>query len=563
MTRFKNLDGSGPNASAMVFRWAVLDRIRGRRRQSPGTAAVPSVVPDVERLRTPPAAGEPGRITWLGHASWLVQLDGTSLLIDPVFGERISYVIRRNGPAPLRPAQLPRIDRTLVSHNHYDHYDRPSVLAAGAPVLTGVGLGKGLPLPVRGLGWWETERIGESVRVSFVPSQHWSRRGLFDVNQTLWGGFVIEGSRSRIYHAGDTAYFEGFAQIGARFPGIDAALLPIGAYDPAWFMEKQHMNPEQAVQAFVDLGAGHFVAMHWGTFKLTDEPLDEPPQRASGIAAGSRANGCTFPPPARRWISPRCCRLAPMRSRNPLADVPPEEFVKARDALVRKLRDEGQAEEARRVAALRRPSTALWIVNQLGRRAPRDVEALIEASQRAQRAQLQGSGSDELRDAMHAQREAMRRLLEEADKAARDAGTALTLELQRRIQDTVQSAATSEPEALRAGALEHELSAAGFGALLSGTAAVAAKAADRKRGFEERADEQKRRVAEKRERMLREREVQRAQQIARRLAVRAEQLERFSAQARQSAEKARTKARKSREAADAAAARLLELRGRS
>src|SRR2546430_15002542 len=110
----------------MVLRWAVLDRIRGRRRRSPATAAVPSVVPDVERLRIPPAAGQPGRITWLGHASWLVQLDGTSLLIDPVFGERISYVIRRNGPAPLRPAQLPRIDRTLVTHNHYDHYDRPS-----------------------------------------------------------------------------------------------------------------------------------------------------------------------------------------------------------------------------------------------------------------------------------------------------------------------------------------------------------------------------------------------------------------------------------------------------
>lgn len=279
MTRFKNLDGSGPNAAAMVFRWAVLDRIRGRRRRSPDTAAVPSVLPDLERLRTPPAAGEPGRITWLGHASWLVQLDGASLLIDPVFGERISYVIRRNGRAPLRPAQLPRIDRTLVSHNHYDHYDRPSVLAAGAPVLTGVGLGKELPLPVRGLGWWETERIGENVRVTFVPSQHWSRRGLFDVNQTLWGGFVIEGSRSRIYHSGDTAYFEGFAQIGARYPAIDAALLPIGAYDPAWFMEKQHMNPEQAVQAFVDLRARHFVAMHWGTFKLTDEPLDEPPRR--------------------------------------------------------------------------------------------------------------------------------------------------------------------------------------------------------------------------------------------------------------------------------------------
>jgi L-ascorbate metabolism protein UlaG (beta-lactamase superfamily) len=115
--------------------------------------------------------------------------------------------------------------------------------------------------------------------VTFVPSQHWSRRGLFDTNQALWGGFVIEGSRSRLYHAGDTAWFEGFREIGNRFPGLDAALLPIGAYDPPWFMERQHMNPEQAVQAFVDLGARRFVAMHWGTFKLTDEPLEEPPQR--------------------------------------------------------------------------------------------------------------------------------------------------------------------------------------------------------------------------------------------------------------------------------------------
>jgi len=252
-----------------------------------------------------------------------------------------------------------------------------------------------------------------------------------------------------------------------------------------------------------------------------------------------------------------------MRPRNPLAEVPPDEFVKARDALVRKLRDEGQTEEARRIAALRRPSTALWIVNQLARRDSRAVDALIEASQRAQQAQLHGGGSDELRDAMHAQRETMRRLLGEADKAARDAGTALTLELQRRIQDTVQTAATAEPDALRAGTLEHELSPAGFGALLSGTAAVVAKAAERRQGFQARVDEQKRRVAEKRERILREREVQRAQQISRRLAARAEQLERFSAQARQAAEKAQAKARESRQAADAAAARLLQLRGRS
>jgi L-ascorbate metabolism protein UlaG (beta-lactamase superfamily) len=279
MPRFVNLDGSGPNAGTMVFRWAVFDRLIGRRRKSPRTAVVPAVAPDPTRLQTPPAPGEPARITWLGHASWLVQLDGASLLIDPIFGERISYVIVRNVPAPLQPGQLPRIDATLVSHSHYDHYDRPSVLAVGAPVIAGTGLGKGLPLQVRELGWWDADWINDRVRVTFVPSQHWSRRGLFDVNETLWGGFVIEGSRSRIYHAGDTAYFDGFARIGARFPALDAALLPIGAYDPAWFMEKQHMNPEQAVQAFLDLGARRCVAMHWGTFKLTDEPLLEPPQR--------------------------------------------------------------------------------------------------------------------------------------------------------------------------------------------------------------------------------------------------------------------------------------------
>ena len=128
------------------------------------------------------------------------------------------------------------------------------------------------------LGWWATERIGP-VRITFVPAQHWSRRGVFDANQMLWGGFIIEGSSARIYHSGDTAFFDGFGEIGRRLGPIDAALLPIGAYDPAWFMERQHMNPEQAVQAFADLGARTFFAMHWGTFKLTDEPLLEPPQR--------------------------------------------------------------------------------------------------------------------------------------------------------------------------------------------------------------------------------------------------------------------------------------------
>ena len=128
------------------------------------------------------------------------------------------------------------------------------------------------------LDWWQSVDLG-SIKVTFVPAQHWSRRGIFDANDTLWGGFVVEGGSACIYHSGDTAYFAGFSEIGRRFPLIDAALLPIGAYEPAWFMEKQHMNPEQAVQAYLDLGARTFFAMHWGTFKLTYEALDEPPRR--------------------------------------------------------------------------------------------------------------------------------------------------------------------------------------------------------------------------------------------------------------------------------------------
>jgi L-ascorbate metabolism protein UlaG (beta-lactamase superfamily) len=278
--RFVNLDGSGPKSFAAVLKWAVLDRILGKRRKSPDRAPVPKVEPDLARLATPPGPGEGARVTWIGHATFLVQLDGVSLLTDPILSDKVGGIVPRNVAPGIPLEKLPRIDAALVSHSHYDHLDLPTLKRLDAPIYAGLGLRKVLRkegLSCTELGWWQSARLG-GVEITFVPAQHWSRRAIGDANRTLWGGFLVKGSSATLYHAGDTAYFSGFREIGRRFR-IDAALLPIGAYDPAWFMSPQHMNPEEALQAFQDLGAATFFAMHWGTFKLADEPLDEPPLR--------------------------------------------------------------------------------------------------------------------------------------------------------------------------------------------------------------------------------------------------------------------------------------------
>ena len=145
------------------------------------------------------------------------------------------------------------------------------------------------------LDWWQSHRVG-ALEITAVPARHWSMRAPWNRNEALWGGFVFRGPEGAAYHSGDTALFDGFAEIGQRTGPLDWALLPIGAYEPRWFMEPQHMNPEDAGQAFERLGARHLVAMHWGTFKLTDEPLGEPPAR---IARYFEEHGLD---PARLWI---------------------------------------------------------------------------------------------------------------------------------------------------------------------------------------------------------------------------------------------------------------------
>lgn len=223
-------------------------------------------------------------MTWIGHASFLCQLGGESVLVDPVFAERVGWIYRRYGRPGLEPAQLPPLTAALVSHNHYDHLDLASLrsLPVGVPVIVPTGLAgylrRRLRQPVVELSWWQATRCG-ALDIYLVPARHWSRRRILDTNRSWWGGFVIAAGETRIYHAGDTAWFEGFRSIGRRCGPLLAALLPIGGYRPGWFMEHHHLNPEQAVRAFQRLGAEWLVPMHWGALQLTDEPLCEPVER--------------------------------------------------------------------------------------------------------------------------------------------------------------------------------------------------------------------------------------------------------------------------------------------
>lgn len=274
-----------PVPPATVFKWAVLDRLLGRRDIADPLPGATVVAPDVERIRTTTVSP---RLTWIGHASFLLQMAGRAVLIDPVMSRRLG-VYPRYTPPGLDPEQLPKVDALLISHNHYDHLDVPTLRRLPKDLWVGVPLGLGDKLrslgflDVHELDWWQSLSLGKQgpghLRISFVPARHWSRRGLFDINQSLWGGWVVEGAGHTAYHAGDSAYYEVFGEIGRRFPGIGIAMMPVGAYEPGWFMEHHHMTPEQAGQAFVELGARFFVPMHWGTFQLTDESLCEPAER--------------------------------------------------------------------------------------------------------------------------------------------------------------------------------------------------------------------------------------------------------------------------------------------
>lgn len=263
------------------------------------TGAPRRIANDGRALAAGPA-DDGATVTWVGHSTLVVQMDGVTFLTDPTWSPTAS-------PLPVGPRRfvepglaidaLPPIDFVVVSHNHYDHLDLDTLrrlsngttrffvpLGNGA-LLDGEGIG-----PVVELDWWQSATVG-AVEVHCVPALHWSRRGLFDTNRALWSGWAVTSPQRRFYFAGDTAAFDGFAEIGERLGPFDLAAVPIGAYSPVEMMKSSHLDPEQAVDAVLAVGARRSLAVHYGTFDLSDEPLDEPPRRfrAASQAAGRSA----------------------------------------------------------------------------------------------------------------------------------------------------------------------------------------------------------------------------------------------------------------------------------
>lgn len=294
------------------------------------TYRVPNVEPDLQFLKD---NSEHPSITWIGHSTFLIQLAGLNIMTDPVWSGKMAFQ-KRLAPPGIPIDQVPPIDVILISHSHYDHLHISSIrrLAGSKQILVPAGLSNKLKLKgfsrVKELHWWESMRIGDTT-FTFVPSQHWTRRNPWDTNSSHWGGWVVQkdgasaasasnnGTASAsqageeedspdeavearreiaasyspsgderplvcadptIYFAGDSGYFTGFKEIGRRFD-IDVALMPIGAYEPEWFMGPQHVTPEEALQAFEDTGAKWFVPMHYGAFKLADDTPREALER--------------------------------------------------------------------------------------------------------------------------------------------------------------------------------------------------------------------------------------------------------------------------------------------
>ncbi|MFE1360783.1 MBL fold metallo-hydrolase [Streptomyces harbinensis] len=315
----------------------------------------PTAAPPLERPAFAPAPGAAGpepasglRLTWLGHATVLAEIDGHRVLFDPVWGERCSPVgfagPRRLHPAPLPLTELGRLDAVVISHDHYDHLDMPTVkalIATGAPFAVPLGVGAhlehwGVPADrITELDWWESTTAGELTLTS-TPGQHFCGRGMRNTGLTLWASWAVTGPRHRVFHSGDTGYFPGFARIGAELGPFDATMMQIGAYSSEYWPDI-HMTPEEGVRAHRDLAGpdgepGVLLPIHWGTFNLALHPWDEPAERTvaacerDGVRVVVPRPGASFepatPPPSDTWWR-TIARPAPVPAPEPRATPAP------------------------------------------------------------------------------------------------------------------------------------------------------------------------------------------------------------------------------------------------
>lgn len=299
--RFANPWGATRPATREVFRW------KTQRNPHRAVKRRPPALPVVEGAVDAFAATQaPLKVLWPGHATALVEVAGsdgapTRVLIDPIFG-RAGGVIPRVTACPVTSEQLPEVHVVAVTHGHHDHLDARSLRAVAqrfpeALFVVPAGLAAALPAACRrvlSFDWWDRAAVAPGVELIFVPAQHWHRRGLLDENSALWGGWVVRGAGGTVYHSGDTGAFGGFATIGRVVGPLDVAILPLGAYEPEWFMHSQHMPPAGSLAAFEALGARHFLGMHWGTFDLSDEPVNAGPAWLHGQVAERGLDAARF-----------------------------------------------------------------------------------------------------------------------------------------------------------------------------------------------------------------------------------------------------------------------------
>lgn len=269
MTRYKNLDNI---LTSKTFN-DLLQWQKERRQKNKDVSILIERAPkiEVDELATNRSAAS---ITWIGHSTFFIQLHGMNIITDPVWAKRMGFQNRLTEPG-IALRDLPAIDHVLISHGHYDHLDFPTLRRLKGQPTYFVPIGLGRSFRLRGLtnvieSEWYDSFLYEDLKLTFVPAQHWTKRTLLDTNTSHWGGWIIESGEHSIYFVGDTGYFRGFKDLAEKF-SIQTVLMPIGAYEPEWFMKDSHLNPEDAIQAFLELGGTTFIPMHYGTYHLADD----------------------------------------------------------------------------------------------------------------------------------------------------------------------------------------------------------------------------------------------------------------------------------------------------